>query len=428
MKMWKRLAASILAVGLLGTALAGCAAPKEEKKDPAPAAGGEAKQEQKVKNFEIVFWEQEEAAEKFFDPILAKFMEKHPNIKVTRVHYETEKLRSNFLTAVQGGQAPQVVYGPDDNVGVFATAGVIQPLDSFFSNGFLDTINPIALDGNRFNGKLWGMPDRIGNQLMLIYNKKLVATPPKNTDELIKFAGEFKKTNPDGYALVFNQVEPFWAAPWLGGYGGKVFNDKNEPTLDTPAMVNTFKLMVEFKNKNVMPKEADYDAAEALFKEGKAAMIINGPWSVNGYLEKGLDIGITRIPQISGADWPKPYTSTKSYFVSKLVTDPEEKKAVATFIEFMNSAAIQTELAKLHKQQPSNKQAAESDVVKNDVILNQAKYQLETGTPMPIIPQMRAVWDSWKPQWQLALAGQAKPEDAAKQAQKDALKIIAEMK
>jgi len=426
MNKWKRVAASILTVGLLGTALAGCAAEKEQA--PAPAAGGQKQEAPAAKNVEIVFWEQEESAEKFFDPQINKFMEANPNIKITRVHYETEKLRSNFLTAVQGGQAPQVVYAPDDNVGVFATAGVIQPLDTVFSKEFFSSLNPIALDGNRLNGKLWAIPDRIGNQLMLVYNKKLVTNVPKSTDELYAFAGEFKKTNPDGYALVFNQTEPFWTAPWFGGFGGKIFNEKNEPQLDTPAMVKTFQLMQDFKAKGVIPKESDYDAAEALFKDGKAAMIINGPWSITNYLDKGMEIGITRIPQISGADWPKPLTSTKSYFVSKLATDKDELAAIVKFIEFMNSEATQIELTKLHKQQPSNIKAAEADVVKNDPILLQSKAQLEVATPMPIIPEMRYVWDSWKPQMQLVAAGQATPEAAAKQAQADALKLIAESK
>ncbi len=424
----KRFAASILTVGLLGTALAGCAAPKEQTSAPAAPAAGEKQEAPAAKNVEIVFWEQEESAEKFFDPQLAKFMTENPNIKITRVHYETEKLRSNFLTAVQGGQAPQVVYGPDDNVGVFATAGVIQPLDTVFSQEFLGSLNPIALDGNRLNGKLWGIPDRIGNQLMLVYNKKLVTSVPKNTDELFAFSAEFKKNNPDGYGLVFNQTEPFWVAPWFGGYGGKIFNEKNEPQLDSPAMVKTFQLMQEFKNKGVLPKESDYGASEALFKEGKAAMIINGPWAITNYLDLGMDIGITRIPQISGADWPKPLTSTKSYFVSKLVTDKDELAAITKFIEFMNSEATQIELTKLHKQQPSNKKAAEADVVKNDPILLQSKAQLEVATPMPIIAEMRYVWDSWKPQMQLIVAGQTTPEAAAKQAQADALKLIAESK
>lgn len=420
MKMWKRILAGALALALVAGVLAGCAksgTPSESK----PSA------EQK-KAIEITFWEQDEAADKVFDPQIKKFMEANPDIKVTRVHYETEKLRANFLTAVQGNQGPQIVYGPDDNIGVFATAGVIQPLDNFFSPGFLETLNPIALDGNRMNGKLWGLPDRIGNHLTLVYNKKLVEKPPADTDELFKFAASFSAKNPGKYALVFNQTEPFWLVPWLGGFGGAVFDAKNNPTLDTPAMVGALKLLADFKAKGVIPKESDYDASEALFKEGKAAMIINGPWSWSGYLQKGIDIGLARIPKVSGHDWPKPYTSTKAYFVSKLVTDPAVKEAVKKFLEFMNSETVQIEMAKVHKQQPTNKKAAESDVVKNDTIMKQSAVQLEVGTPMPIIPQMRAIWDSMKPQMQLVLAGKAAPEAAAKKMQEDAVKKIAEMK
>ncbi|HEY3364888.1 MAG TPA: extracellular solute-binding protein [Symbiobacteriaceae bacterium] len=420
MTLRKKAVAIVLSAFLAGSLLAGCAATKETKKEPdQPAA---------PKVVELVFWEQEEAAEKVFDPILQKFMDANKNIKITRVHYETEKLRTNFLTAVQGNQGPQVVFGPDDNVGVFATAGVIQPLDSFFDASFLSTLNKTALDGNRLNGKLWGVPDRIGNQLMLIYNKALIPNAPANTDAVYKFAADFKAKNADKYALVFNQTEPFWLAPWLGAYGGSVFNDKNEPTLDTPAMVSAFKLMQDLKAKGVIPKESDYDAAEALFKDGKAAMIINGPWSVGGYLDKKMDIGIAKIPQVSGAGWPKPYTSTKAYFVSKLVTDKDMKDAVKTFIQYMNSEETQKTLAAIHKQWPTNTKANESDVIKNDPVMKQAAAQLESATPMPIIAQMRVVWDTWKPQMQLVIAGQATPEKAAKDAQADCVKKIAEMK
>lgn len=421
MSMWKRLAAGALAVGLVSTALAGCAKQETQKENTGDGTAP-------AKVTEIVFWEQEDNVEKTFDPLIAKFMETNKNIKVTRVHYTTEDLRTNFLQAVQGNQGPHVIYGPDDNIGVFATAGVVQPLDSFFSADFLGTLNPTALEGNKFNGKLWGIPDRIGNHLTLVYNKALVAKPPADTDELFKFAEDFSKKNPGKYALVFNQEEPFWAAPWLGGFGGKVFNDKNEPTLDTPAMVGTLKLVQDFKAKGVMPKESNYDTADAMFKEGKAAMIINGPWSWSGYQEAKIEIGLARIPKVAGKDWPKPYTATKTYSVSKIVTDKDTQAAAKAFIEFMNSEETQKTLAALHKQQPTNKKAAASDVITKDPIMQQSSVQLEVGTPMPIIPEMRHVWDSWKPQWQLVLAGNAKPEDAAKAAQADAVKRIKESK
>ena len=417
-KNWSKLLALLVIAGLLASVLAGCT----KKADNKPA------EPEKPKQVEIVLWEQDEAADKVFDPRIQDFMKDNPNIKVTRVHYETEALRSNFQTAARGGQGPNIVYGPDDNIGVFATAGIIQPLDSFFSGDFLGSLNPIALDGNKLNGKLWGIPDRIGNHLTLVYNKKLVPKPPVDTEELLTFGKDFAAKNPGKYALVFNQTEPFWLVPWLGGFGGKVFNEKNEPTLDTKAMVDSLTYVAKLKKEGVIPKESDYDAAEALFKEGKAAMIINGPWSWSGYSQKGVDIGLTRIPQVKGGGWPAPYTATKSYFISNNVKDAAVKDAVKKFVEYMNSEKVQTELAKIHKQEPTNKKAAQSDVIKNDPIMKDSSYQLQVGTPMPIIPQMRAVWDAMKPQWQLVLSNKLDPAAAAKKMQEDAVKKIAEMK
>jgi arabinogalactan oligomer/maltooligosaccharide transport system substrate-binding protein len=419
----KRVLATILAMTLAGTALAGCAKQADNTKQ-ADNKGSDAS----AKQVELVFWEQEDNVEKVFDPLIAKFMEANKEIKVTRVHYTTEDLRQNFLQAVQGGQGPHVVYGPDDNVGVFSTAGVIQPLDAFFQAGFLDQFVPGALDNNRLNGKLWGIPDRHGNHLTLVYNKKLVEKVPQNTDELLQFAKDFAAKNPGKYPLVFNQEEPFWAAPWLGGFGGKVFNEKGEPTLDTPEMVAMFTFIADLKAKGVIPKESNYDTADALFKEGKAAMIINGPWSWKGYADAGVEIGLARIPQVSGKNWPAPFTSTKSYQVSKITTDPALKAAAQKFIAFMTSEESQKTLVAFHHQHPTNKKALESDVVKNDPMLKDSAAQLSVGTPMPIVPQMRHIWDAWKPQWQLVLAGQAKPADAAKAAQADAAKRINESK
>ncbi len=63
-----------------------------------------------------------------------------------------------------------------------------------------------------------------------------------------------------------------------------------------------------------MPVECDYDAADALFKEGKAAMLINGDWSLTSYqmpeVRKKVDLGVARIPMISQTGlWPTPMTS-----------------------------------------------------------------------------------------------------------------------
>ena len=47
----------------------------------------------------------------------------------------------------------------------------------------------------------------------------------------------------------------------------------------------------------IIPNEADYNVADILFKDGNAAMIINGDWSWAGYRKAGLDIGVAPLPQ-----------------------------------------------------------------------------------------------------------------------------------
>ena len=121
---------------------------------------------------------------------------------------------------------------------------------------------------------------------MLLYNKKCFKKAPAVTAELIKMAQDFQGEEQGFWVgLAINMQEPFWLVPWLGGFGGKVFaEDGKTPTLNTPEMVKALQLMYDFKNTDkIMPQECDYACVDGLFKDGKAAMIINGDWSLGDY-------------------------------------------------------------------------------------------------------------------------------------------------
>ena len=71
----------------------------------------------------------------------------------------------------------------------------------------------------------------------------------------------------------------------LGGFGGSAFaEDGVTPTLDTDAMKKALQLMYDLKfTHKVTPTEAAYNVADGLFKDGKAAFIINGDWTLGAY-------------------------------------------------------------------------------------------------------------------------------------------------
>ena len=52
----------------------------------------------------------------------------NPDLRINLTYRETEELRSNFQSSAMGGSGPQLIYGPSDQVGPFATMGIIQPL------------------------------------------------------------------------------------------------------------------------------------------------------------------------------------------------------------------------------------------------------------------------------------------------------------
>ena len=132
-----------------------------------------------------------------------------------------------------------------DHVGPFQAADLIQPVDKLVDTSvFVDSaVTAVKLPG--VDG-VWGVPVSNGNHLMLIYNKDMVKEAPADTDAFI--AAAKAATTGDVYGFVYNQTEPFWLVPWLGGFGGKVFAaDGITPTLNTPEMIATLKFLSDIK-------------------------------------------------------------------------------------------------------------------------------------------------------------------------------------
>jgi len=368
----------------------------------------------------LIMWTKEgEEALDWNKSLIEEFTKVNPNVTIELVKKtNVEVLREDFLTASLANAAPDILWTVSDHAGPFVAADIIEPVDNLFDlNKYVDS----AMDAVKLEGKYWGIPISNGNQLMLLYNKKLIAEAPKNTDEL--FTVGKKLTTGGNYALVWNQTEPFWLVPWLGGFKGKVFaEDGVTPTLNTPEMVATLKFLHDMKfDAKIVPLECDYDGADTLFKEGKAAMIINGDWSISGYVSAlGDDLGVARIPKVSATgEWPKPYTSGVYFMLTKGISG-DKLKAAQDFIAFVSSKEKQLEMVKLLNRLPALKEALDDPLITEDPILKGSADQMVVGTPMPTVLEMRCNWDSMKPEMLAVLSDTKSPEDAVKLMQSSA--------
>ncbi len=178
--------------------------------------------------------------------------------------------------------------------------------------------------------------------------------------------------------------------------------------------------------------ECDYDAADSLFKEGKAAMIINGDWSLSGYLtdevKKNVELGVARIPMVTKTGlWPSPMTSG-IYFMFPEYVSADKEAVIKDFVEYICSEEIQLLFLEKYMRLPALESALKSPLVTDDPIVKGSSDQMVVGKPMPTVPEMRAAWDAIRPNQEAVMAGKAAPADAAKAMQEACENLIREMK
>jgi len=367
------------------------------------------------------------------DSLLHKFSTSFPQYDFRQLFYAPEEARTNFIISSLAGKGPAILHGASDNMGPLVELGIIRPLEDLFDKTYLQGFitKPIAAN-TWLKGHLYQIADRVGNHLCLVYNKDLVPKPPQTMSELIRMGKTLTHDDngdgrPDHYALAWNYTEPFFVIPFIGGYGGWIFDKHFNPTLNTPATVKAAQLIYDLANKyKIIPKECDYEVANALFKDGLSAMIINGPWSWGTYIKAGMHIGLARIPKIDETGkWPTPLVSPMGFSINKNVKG-KKLKVVVALIKYLTRPQAELRFSKIGASIPSVKAAFKDSLVTNDPLIRASIDQMSVGRLMPVVTEMRWIFDAMRPAYQSIFTGRLTPKQAAAQMQALAEKLIKE--
>ncbi|MBU1919834.1 extracellular solute-binding protein [bacterium] len=353
------------------------------------------------------------------------------SLQITVIYKETEELRSAFQSAALAGLGPDLIYGPSDQVGPLATMQFIKGLDQLFDPERLAEFDPRCVVA--YHDSIYMIADRIGNHLTLVYNTDLLPEPPQTTDDLIRMGKEATKDlNGDGvidqWAIVWNFTEPFFFVPWLSGFGGWVFDDEGNPSLNTDAVVHAFEFVKALRDTfKIIPPDCDYNTADVMFKEGRAAMLINGPWSWSGYENAGIPMKLARIPMVSSTGlWPAPMIAPLGYSIRAAIPEKNLQASVA-LLNYLLSDSVQQQFVKATGVIPASLALREDPNYLSRPNMAESLSQLDVGRPMPVNPELRAVWDALRPAYQSVLGGNMSAKEAARWAQQLAEQKIREM-
>src|SRR5438552_18020120 len=320
--------------------------------------------------------------------IYDQYTKLYPNVTINLVH--KPNLTDAVTTAAGAGQGPDIVAWVDDQIGKWVKLDAIKPMDGLdgVDKGYMSSqFSSAAVDAATFDGHIFGMPEAV-EAITLIYNKKLITSAqiPKTTDDLYAFAKDYHLTHPSSYGVVWNPKDAYFQAPWIYGSGGFYVKPDGSVGLNSSGTKAGFNYVASFKG--AMPAGVDYGIADTLFKEGKAAMIINGPWSVADYVKAGVDYGYATLPTVQASGKAaSPFVGVKTLMLGAYSTNPA---LAADVMKFFSNSTNQTNMVLTTREIPANKLALADPTVPAIPDIAALGAQVKNGAPLPNTPFLSA--------------------------------------
>lgn len=123
--------------------------------------------------------------------------------------------------------------------------------------------------------------------------------------------------------------------------------------------------------------------------------------------------------------WPTPTVFPMGYCFN-VNLGGDELRITAELVEYLTAADLQLEFAQQFSIIPSRTAVLDNKILRQNQLFNQALDQMMVGKPLPVVTEMRWIWDAMRPAYQGIFTNQISPEDAAAEMQRLAEKLIAE--
>ncbi|MDP9750846.1 sugar ABC transporter substrate-binding protein [Thermoanaerobacter pentosaceus] len=400
-------------------------APESQSSTPQPSEVNKDGQLLPEPGAKLLVWESEGPEGEFIQYAAKKFTEKY-GVEVVYEPVTHTDAPGKLATDGPAGIGADVFAAPHDKTGELVASGLIQEND-LFADRIRNEFMQGAGDAVSFQGVVYGYPTGI-ETYALFYNKEYVKEPPKTYQDIVEFAKEFNDLASNRFGFMWDVGNAYYSHSFVAGYGGYVFGkggtDKDDIGLNSKEAVEGAKFLVSLKE--ILPLKSDdtnYQVMDGMFKEGKAAMIINGPWAVRGYQEAGVDFGIAPLPLLPNGEHPASFSGVRTMFVSAYTKYPNAAKL---FAEFITSEEMLLKRYEITKQIPPMKSLMNADIIKSDPYAAPFLEQAQFAVPMPSIPQMGVVWEPYARAFQVMWNDGVDPQkalDEAVQTIKDAIAI-----
>jgi arabinogalactan oligomer/maltooligosaccharide transport system permease protein len=303
-------------------------------------------------------------------------------------------------------ERPDLVFMQAPDIGNLVVSGYLEPLTEFIDEDLLDRYAQVAFDAFSLEGQIYGIGYSI-DTYGLLYNKDLIAEADLPTTWEEYFAmGEAlteydSEGNPVRWGTLLNTTDMWFNYPIIREFGGYYYgnypNGDYNPYdigLDNEGMIAYVERMKELKADGLTLLSRTQGQSELVsrFANGNVAMIVYGLWSANIFKQKGLNYGISSLPDESDGTTSLALTTVQGFVVNRYTDDLDHTLA---FLDFLLQDDHQQALIeagngyseKFGYRNPANLSVMNSDYIQTDEILSGLSSLNGECEPFPNIPE-----------------------------------------
>lgn len=329
-------------------------------------------------------------------------------------------MADKLQAAIPRGHGPDAFIFAHDLIGQWKRQGLLKRLeDRAEVREILPQLWPQTVAPLRDGDALWGVPLSV-KSLALFYRRDLISEPPRTTDELLALCRRFAadSTRPRRYGLVYEAGSFFYHAAWLHGLGGTILQPGKggnlRPRLDTKEELAALRFVADMAARGDIPEEMTAVLVTQFFNEGRAAVVINGPWFI-GEINPGVPYGVAPMPRMSSTGrLAAPFTSVEAGFISATSQHPDAAAAFLRFAAGTDGALLRLRVG---RQAVTEKTAWQNEAAQRDPVLQAFLAQLDDMVPSPSHPDMRSFWEPGQQALRQTLRGAA-PDEALRGGQR----------
>ncbi len=310
----------------------------------------------------------------FWKALNAAFQKQHPEVTITFTHLPYPAYTKTMITRFAAADTPDIFHLPAANLYAFAQEGWLEPLDPYFEGtDILESWIPLQESWNRYKGDTLALMV-LGYGWILGYNQRMLdnegLSVPATGAEMTEAAAKMTKdTNGDGVTDQFgwavvtathSSVVSHFFQQCIGRTGKNVLAEDGSFNEDVVRLgLLSFKKLVDNKST---PMGLNSNGRRSAFSEGRAAMMLEGPW-IEGFINKAPDdvrphLKVGSFPFTHIAGGPSNVLAIPSNL------DKGKKDLVAEFVKLFATIEFQRKYAEIAGQPPSRKGVITADILK----------------------------------------------------------------